>query len=115
VQGNVFVSQQNMPDANEMHARAKKDYEKYISLKQDNPSVYNWLGLEFAYIKDYNGAIKNYNAAMQLNPKANNGEYYSNRGTAYLNMGNKPAAKADVEKAIAMGWVQAKVLLPSVQ
>jgi protein O-mannosyl-transferase len=115
VQGNVFLSQQNMAGANEMHARAKKDYEKYISLKQDNPSVYNWLGLEFAYIKDYNGAIKNYNAAMQLNPKANNGEYYSNRGTAYLNMGNKSAAKADIEKAIAMGWVQAKVLLPSVQ
>ena len=115
VQGNVFIAQQNQAGANEMHANAKKDYEKYISLKQDNPSVYNWLGLEFAYIKDYNGAIKNYNEAMKLNPSANGGEYYSNRGTAYLNMGNKVAAKADIEKAIAMGWVQAKVLLPSVQ
>jgi protein O-mannosyl-transferase len=115
VQGNLFLSQKNQAGGDAMHAAAKKDYEKYISLKQDNPSVYNWLGLEFAYIRDYDGAIKNYNEAMKLNPTANKGEYYSNRGSAYLNKGDKANAKADIEKAISMGWEQAKVLLPAVQ
>ena len=103
VHGNNYLAIGNKAAADADHAAAKKDYEAYIAIKQDNPSVYNWLGLEFAYIGDWDGAIRNYSQAITINPDANKGEYYYNRAVAKRSKGDASAA-ADAGVAKQKGW-----------
>lgn len=111
VLGNNYLAIRDVENANREHALAKADYEAYINLKKDNPSCYNWLGLEFAYIKDYKNAIATYNKALEVNPSANGGEYYHNRALAESGLGDMAATRRDAEKALSMGWKQAGDLL----
>jgi protein O-mannosyl-transferase len=79
------------------HPKAKADYEKYISYKQDNSRAYLWLGIEYFTIKDYKGAIEQYTKSLAINP--NDKEVYGRRAESYLALGNKGAADEDLARA----------------
>ncbi len=111
VLGNNYLAVNQKENADKEHALAKADYEAYIALKKDNPSCYNWLGLEYGYTAQWQKAIEAYNKALELNPSANNGEYYYNRALAKRGMGDAQGARADAQTALSKGWKQAELLL----
>jgi lipoprotein NlpI len=109
--GNNYIALRDNDSANKEHALAKADYEAYVSLKKDNASCYNWLGLEYAYTKDWQKAIDTYNKALELNPSSNGGEYFHNRAVAKRGMNDIAGARADAQTALSKGWKQAGALL----
>ncbi|MEY4927492.1 MAG: hypothetical protein RI894_1928 [Bacteroidota bacterium] len=111
VLGNNYIALRDNDSANKEHALAKADYEAYVSLKKDNASCYNWLGLEYAYTKDWQKAIDTYNKALELNPSSNGGEYFHNRAVAKRGMNDIAGARADAQTALSKGWKQAGALL----
>ena len=63
--------------------------------------------------KDYNTAIQWYTAAIEKD--GTNHVYYSNRSTAYLNLGNGAAALTDAESALKSKEIGQKVTVEKEQ
>ena len=86
----------------------KKDYEKARSvlmdariLKDDDETLYYYLGLSNYYLKKYPDAFRSFDKAIQLDP-----EYalaYENRGDLNYHLENYEEAAADYTKALKLG------------
>jgi tetratricopeptide (TPR) repeat protein/S1-C subfamily serine protease len=75
------------------------DYDKAISLDPESAhKYYNLRGVELNKLEDYEGALRDYNKAIELTP--DNALYYSHRGDAYFQIGEKQKGIDDYDKAI---------------
>ncbi len=82
-------------------AGAMTDYDRAVEL---NPNLFTaWFskGNILSNSGDYTSAVQCYSEALKLNP--NLGRAYYNRGLAYLRMGNRRLAFADLSKAGELG------------
>ena len=84
--------------------RALADYNKTISLKDEQPEAYNSRAkLFFNLAKTQDTlllALNDYNKAIQYDP--DNGEFYVNRGATYARMGDINRAIEDMNKGIEL-------------
>lgn len=85
-------------DAGE-HQKALQDYNKSISLREDDDVINSRARLHFT-LGDYQKALVDYNRAIELNP--NSGEFFINRGATYANLGNMQQALQDMTRGIEL-------------
>lgn len=87
-----------------MYKEAMADYNKTISLKDEQPQAYNSRArLFFTMAKGQDTlllALKDYNKAIEYEP--DNGEFYTNRGATYARLGNINQAISDLTKGIEL-------------
>ncbi len=79
---------------------AIQDLNQFISLNSQEARAYNFRGLSYANLRQYDKAIEDYNKAIELNP--NYDEAYANRGQAYTNKALYERAIQDYDKAISL-------------
>lgn len=88
---------------------AMADYDR--ALKMNPRLIYAWFdkGNIYYEAKDYTSALQCYSEAIAINPDF--GQAYFNRALAYLNMGNRRQAFADLSKAGELGVLPSYNLL----
>jgi tetratricopeptide (TPR) repeat protein len=77
---------------------AIKEYEVAAKLDDQNPFVFNALGLAFAALRDFGPALKAFNQALQLNPDLT--DVYNNMGMVYAEQGAKEKAFEAFSRAV---------------
>lgn len=81
------------------YGMAEKDYNKALSLEPTQAQYYKCLADCLASQQKYSDAIANYDKAIEINP---NPLYYSNRGKAYLNVGDYDRAVKDFSQCLRL-------------
>ncbi len=84
----------------ERYPQALKDYDKYISLVNDDADAYNYRGIVYYKTNKPDEAIADYTKCIQLNPKQKYA--LSNRGQIYIEQKQTDKAFADFNAAIAI-------------
>ena len=77
---------------------AIKEYEAAAKLDDQNPFVFNALGLAYAALRDFGPALKSFNHALQLNPDLT--DVYNNIGMVYAEQGAKEKAYEAFSRAV---------------
>lgn len=72
------------------YGQAIKEYETAIKLDDQNPFIYNSLGLALTAIGRFGDALKAYQRAIELNPELT--DVYNNMGVVYAEQGQKEKA-----------------------
>ena len=89
---------------NKMYAAALIDYNKTISMKDNQPQAYNSRARLFFDIAKTNDtlmlALNDYNKAIQYEPK--DGEFRINRGATYARLGNIEKAVEDFNEGLKL-------------
>lgn len=85
------------------------DFTKANKLKPDNAEIYYNRGLTKGKLQDFQGALADFTKTIKLMPDAE--EAYYNRGIAYLGLGLKSKARADLMRAIELGYRVPQVAL----
>jgi tetratricopeptide (TPR) repeat protein len=73
------------------------DLKKAVSIKPENPSAHNNLGLSHFEKEEYEEALNEFTKAIGLKP---HGLHYNNRGLALYHIGNLQDAKKDFDAAL---------------
>ncbi|MGH9321988.1 MAG: tetratricopeptide repeat protein [Vicinamibacteria bacterium] len=77
---------------------AIREYQAALELDDQNPFVYNALGLAFAAVGSLSDALKAFNQALQLNPDLT--DVYNNMGMVYAEQGAKEKAFEAFSRAV---------------
>jgi Tfp pilus assembly protein PilF len=77
---------------------AIKEYEAAAKLDDQNPFVFNAMGLAYAALRDFPSALKAFNVALQLNPDLT--DVYNNIGMVYAEQGAKEKAFEAFSRAV---------------
>ncbi len=89
---------------NKMYTEALADYNKTISMKDNQPQAYNSRARLFFDIAKSNDtlmlALNDYNKAIQYDPK--DGEFRINRGATYARLGNIEKAIEDFNEGLKL-------------
>lgn len=80
------------------YQQAIREYESAIKLDDQNPFIYNALGLAYAALGDFREALKAFNDALQLNPDLT--DVYNNMGMVYAEQGEKEKAFDAFSRAV---------------
>jgi type IV pilus biogenesis/stability protein PilW len=80
------------------YREAIKEYEVAAKLDDQNPFVFNALGLAYAALRDFAPALKAFNQALQLNPDLT--DVYNNIGMVYAEQGEKEKAFEAFSRAV---------------
>src|SRR3990172_11475211 len=80
------------------YREAIKEYQASLKLDDQNPFVFNSLGLAFAALRDFASALKAFNQALQLNPDLT--DVYNNMGMVYAEQGAKEKAFEAFSRAV---------------
>jgi len=82
---------------------ALDDYSEKIRLQPDAADGYGWRGSVYLQQSDYEKALADYSRAIELGPDANDvALWYHDRGAARYNLGDRQAALADYDQALAL-------------
>ncbi|MBL0027118.1 MAG: tetratricopeptide repeat protein [Saprospiraceae bacterium] len=99
-----FGNRANYYRDNKMYAEALADYNKTISMKDNQPQAYNSRArLFFDIAKNQDTlllALNDYNKAIQYDPK--DGEFRINRGATYARLGNIDKAIEDFNEGLKL-------------
>src|SRR5579864_5630969 len=84
---------------------ALSDFDRLLEIEPDNRSAYNDRGLARAALGNYGGAVSDYTSALEHSKLDDtNGIYisnsYDNRADAYLKIGDRPDAVADITSSV---------------
>lgn len=82
--------------------KAEEDYNTAIRLEPNNPKHYRYRGLLRYYVGDKNDALEDYNTALRYD--LGYGNVYYLRSRIYKDWGEMDKARADVHKAIELGF-----------
>lgn len=82
------------------HDGAIGDFRRALELQPDLAEAHLMLGISYFYKKDYALALAAYDQYLAAIP--DNFHAWSNRAAAYLKSGNLVAARADIERALAL-------------
>ncbi|WP_395094330.1 tetratricopeptide repeat protein [Armatimonas sp.] len=82
----------------EKYAEAITDCTKAVTLKADYSDAYNFRGVLYETIKDYEKAFVDYDKAVSIRPK--NGSYLRNRGDMHYQLKRFDAAWSDYDRAV---------------
>ncbi|MEZ4887193.1 MAG: tetratricopeptide repeat protein [Chitinophagales bacterium] len=85
------------------HAAAVKDYTQYLKKKTEDDRAYNWRGISYLQLQNFDKALTDFNKAIKLKPTV--GEYFFNRGKANAALGKDGQAQQDMQRAKALGFV----------
>jgi type IV pilus biogenesis/stability protein PilW len=77
---------------------AIREYQASIKLDDQNPFVFNALGLAYAAVRDFAPALKAFNQALALNPDLT--DVYNNIGMIYAEQGAKEKAFEAFSRAV---------------
>lgn len=102
IDGDRLLSEANFPKAAEAYSAA-------IKLDSKSAHLYSQRAASYAGIKEYQKAELDYTNAIQIDP--GNKNYYYQRGVINIELGQKEAAKKDLEVALRMGIQEAQALL----
>jgi tetratricopeptide (TPR) repeat protein len=80
------------------YREAIKEYEASLKLDDQNPFVFNALGLAYAALQDFAPALKAFNQALALNPDLT--DVYNNMGMVYAEQGAKEKAFEAFSRAV---------------
>lgn len=84
----------------EQYQKAESDFLLCLSLKDEKPEYYYYLGLARSKMDDNQKAIDYYSNAIELSPQKS--DYYSHRGIAYMKTGDFETAIGDFHVAIKL-------------
>ncbi len=95
-------TREDKPDSSARDRKqAAADLDRALTLEPGRADIY-LVRASLRYDRqDYQGAVEDYTKAIELDPK--NAEAYSGRSTAYEGLGEKDRARADLDKAEALG------------
>jgi type IV pilus biogenesis/stability protein PilW len=82
----------------QQYREAIKEYQAALKLDDQNPFVFNALGLAFAALRDFAPALKAFNQALALNPDLT--DVYNNIGMVYSEQGAKEKAFEAFSRAV---------------
>jgi tetratricopeptide (TPR) repeat protein len=80
------------------YREAIKEYEIAAKLDNQNPFVFNAMGLAYAALRDFPSALKAFNQALSLNPDLT--DVYNNIGMVYAEQGAKEKAFEAFSRAV---------------
>lgn len=86
-----------MKSQKEQYRKALENYEKELSSKQDDVTIYYNMGWTYGEMGNYNEALRNYEKALTLKP--NDASIYYNMGWNYEKLGNDEEAVKNYNKA----------------
>jgi tetratricopeptide (TPR) repeat protein len=72
------------------YEEAVREYRRAAELDDENPFIYNYMGLALLSLEDYDGAIKALKQALVLNPNLT--DAHNNLGVVYSEIGDKEKA-----------------------
>ncbi|PRY99896.1 tetratricopeptide repeat protein [Marinilabilia salmonicolor] len=84
----------------EQYQKAESDFLHCLSLKDEKPEYYYYLGLGRSKMDDNQKAIDYYSNAIELSPQKS--DYYSHRGIAYMKTGDFETAIGDFHVAVKL-------------
>lgn len=91
--------------------KALEYFNKEIDVAPDLQGGYTSRGYIYMRQEQYDKAIEDFTKALEIDPEYAHGLNYMNRSNAYLQKGDKEKARADLEKAVALGETRAQALL----
>ena len=105
VEDKIFLSNQKVDEGWKLWEKkdfkgAKNLFDEAVSLNPNNSHAYCGRGTSYAFLNQYERAIKDFDKSIQLNPNLANA--YGNRGNAYFDLGQKERAIQDYDKAIQL-------------